>query len=68
MLKTQLDLKVSKAGAENITGIKTYKSGATPLIEDAPSSNTMAANKAYVDTMIPLTSIKTAISGNTVRY
>lgn len=51
--KTYVDtadlLAVHKAGVETITGIKTFDTGATPLITDQPTTNLMAANKFYVD-------------------
>lgn len=34
-----------------ITGVKTFATGATPLITDQPTTNLMAANKLYVDTV-----------------
>lgn len=37
--------------AETITGIKTFATGATPLITDTPTTGLMAANKAYVDSV-----------------
>lgn len=40
---------VTKADAETITGIKTFATGATPIITDAPTTSTQAANKGYVD-------------------
>jgi hypothetical protein len=36
-----------------ITGIKTFATGATPLITDAPTTDLMAVNKAYADNLIP---------------
>lgn len=39
------------ANSETITGIKTFGTGATPLITDAPITALMAANKAYVDSV-----------------
>ena len=47
--KSYADLKVALAGNETITGIKTFATGATPLITDAPTTDLMAANKKYVD-------------------
>lgn len=49
---------VHLAGAESITGVKTFATGATPVITDQPSSGTQAANKNYVDAQV------SAVSGN----
>ena len=40
---------VTLEDAETITGIKTFATGATPIITDAPTASTQAANKGYVD-------------------
>ncbi len=40
---------INDADAQTITGIKTFATGATPLITDAPTTDLMAVNKAYVD-------------------
>lgn len=45
------DELVDLSSAETITGIKTFATGATPLITDAPTTPTMAANKAYADSL-----------------
>lgn len=37
------------ANVEIVTGIKTFATGATPLITDAPTTSLMAVNKAYAD-------------------
>lgn len=42
---------VTKRDAETISGIKTFASGATPAITDAPVNPTDAANKAYADSL-----------------
>jgi len=47
--KSYADLKVALAGNETISGVKTFATGATPLITDAPTTDLMAVNKAYVD-------------------
>jgi hypothetical protein len=41
---------IDSSSAQTISAIKTYATGATPLITDQPTTNLMAANKAYVDT------------------
>ncbi len=51
--KTYADLKVALAGAQTITGVKTFATGATPLITDAPTTDLMAVNKEYADNLIP---------------
>lgn len=43
---------VSLVNAETISGIKTFATGATPLVTDAPTTNLMVANKLYVDTSV----------------
>ena len=40
---------INDEDAQTITGIKTFATGATPLITDAPTTDLMAVNKAYVD-------------------
>lgn len=40
---------VTLLNAETISGIKIFATGATPLVTDAPTTPTMAVNKAYAD-------------------
>jgi hypothetical protein len=45
----QINEYVTKRNAETVSGIKTFATGATPLITDDPTTDLMAANKKYVD-------------------
>ncbi len=44
---------INDEDAQTITGVKTFATGATPLITDAPTTDLMAVNKAYADNLIP---------------
>jgi hypothetical protein len=50
--KSYADLKVALAGNETITGIKTFTTGATPLITDEPTNDLHAVNKEHLDGII----------------
>jgi hypothetical protein len=42
---------INDEDAQTISGVKTFATGATPLITDAPTTDLMAVNKAYADSV-----------------
>ena len=54
---TATSIVADNISAQTITGIKTFATGATPLITDAPTTDLMAVNKAYVDGIVSATNI-----------
>lgn len=44
-----LTLLMALDGAQTVTGVKTFASGATPKVTDAPLTSTEVVNKAYAD-------------------
>ncbi len=48
---------INDADAQTITGVKTFATGATPLITDAPTTDLMAVNKAYADGLTGLAKV-----------